>query len=174
MEKAVIETSAGFMGLCWTGAGISVLTLPAPTAYDAEREIAAEVEGLVKKHKNSLEAAGGTIDLSGAEKELKDYFSGKRVGLSFPVDWSHYTEFQKKVLQRVYSLPWGQVASYGQIAADIGNPRGARAVGGAVGSNRVLLVVPCHRVIGHGGSLGGFGSGLEWKKRLLNIEGIRF
>lgn len=172
MEKAVIETPAGFMGLCWTGAGISVLTLPAPTAYDAEREIAAEVEGLAKKHKNLLEAAGGTIDLSGVEKELKDYFIGKKVGLSFPVDWSHYTEFQKKVLQRVYSLPWGKVASYGQIAADVGNPRGARAVGGAVGSNRVLLVVPCHRVIGHSGTLGGFGSGLEWKRKLLKIEGI--
>lgn len=173
MEKAIIETPAGFTGLCWSGSGLVLLNLPAPTIYDAEIELESALEGLQRKSNAAAgPPAGESIDVKKLEKELNDYFNGKRADLSFPVDWSHYTGFRKKVLQKVYSVPWGQVVSYGQIAREVGTPRGARAVGGAVGSNLVLLVVPCHRVIAHDGTLGGFGGGLDWKRKLLRLEGI--
>lgn len=172
MEKAIIETGAGFSGVCWTGGGLVSLTLPAPTYYEAEMEMGAAVEGLPKKKSPCGRNGGGGIDPGALERELGLYFSGEKVSLSYPVDWSFFTEFQGKVLRRVYSVPWGQLVSYGQVAAEVGNPRGARAVGGAVGANRILLIVPCHRVIAHDGSLGGFGCGLEWKRRLLGLEGI--
>lgn len=172
MEKAIIEIPAGFVGLCWNGAGLVALNLPVPTVYDAEMELKADLESLPLKNNSGREETGGKIDPGLIERELNAYFSGERVSLQFPVDWSLYTEFQRKVLQQVYSVPWGRVVSYGQVAAAVGNPRGPRAVGGAVGSNRVLLVVPCHRVIAHNGTIGGFGGGLDWKRKLLKIEGI--
>ncbi|MFZ5647717.1 MAG: methylated-DNA--[protein]-cysteine S-methyltransferase [Bacillota bacterium] len=174
MKTAIIETGAGYSGICWTGAGLVVLNLPVPTLYDAEKELKIAVENLPGKPGMASEESGREIDLKMLEGEIQAYFSGKKVDLSFPVDWSFFTGFQRKVLQRVYSLKWGQAASYGQIAADIGNPRASRAVGGAVGSNRVLLVIPCHRVLAQSGYIGGFGSGLDWKRKLLGLEKITF
>ncbi len=172
MEKAVIETPAGFTGVCWTGAGLVVLNLPAPTVDEAELELRPVLDRLPSRTSGGVAGEGGGIDVKRLESEISQYFRGRRVDLSFPVDWSYFTEFRRKVLEKVYAVPWGQVVSYGRIAVEVGSPGGARAVGGAVGSNRVLLVVPCHRVIAHDGTLGGFGSGLDWKRRLLRIEGI--
>jgi len=165
MEKMVIETRAGYIGLGWTGAGLSFLNLPEPTLYEAEMEMKPYL-GAIEK-----EAPGQCLSPDGLERALKLYFEGKPVDLSFPVDWSLYTDFQKRVLQRVYSIPWGEVLSYGQVGMEVGSPRGARAVGGAVGSNRVVLVVPCHRVVANNG-IGGFGGGLGRKRMLLGLEGI--
>jgi methylated-DNA-[protein]-cysteine S-methyltransferase len=172
MESAVIETVAGYVSLCWTENGLAALKLPVPTIYEAEMEIQPDLEIQPGGSNPGKKAANGKIDIKLLEKELHAYFSGKPVEFSFPVDWGCYTDFQKRVLQRVCSIPWGQVVSYGQIAAGMGNPRAARAVGGAVGSNRVLLVVPCHRVIAHDGTLGGFGGGVGWKRKLLQMEGV--
>lgn len=174
MNTAIIETVEGFSGLCWTGKGLVVLNLPAPTLYDAENELRHEIEKLPEIQGELNGESGRAIDPKELEAEMQSYFSGKKAGLSFAVDWSYYTVFQRKVLQRVYSLKWGQSVSYGRIAADMGNFRAARAVGGAVGSNRVLLVIPCHRVLAHNRGLGGFGSGLDWKRKLLGFEGITF
>lgn len=166
MEKTVIETRAGYIGLGWTGAGLAFLNLPEPTLYEAEMEMKPYLGA------SESESSGLCFSSEGLERALKSYFEGKPVDLSFPVDWSNYTDFQRRVLQRVYSIPWGEVLSYGQVGMEVGSPRGARAVGGAVGSNRVVLVVPCHRVIAHNG-IGGFGGGLDRKRMLLAIEGIK-
>jgi methylated-DNA-[protein]-cysteine S-methyltransferase len=157
----------------WTEAGVAFLNLPLPTLYDAELEMKPDLEKKRKRESLEKDSAGRPFSPQSLEKMLKAYFEGTPVDLSFPVDWSFYTDFQRKVLQRVYVIPWGEVLSYGQVGAEVGNPRGSRAVGGAVGSNRVPLVVPCHRVIAHDGTIGGFGGGLEWKRKLLDIEGIR-
>lgn len=174
METAVIETGAGYSGLCWTTAGLVVINLPAPTLYDAERELRRAIESLPGKPDKAGEEPGQQIDIKRLEREIRSFFTGEKVDFSFPVDWRYYTEFQRKVLKSVYSLKWGETASYGQVAVAIGNPGASRAVGGAVGSNRVLLVVPCHRVLAHSGKLGGFGGGLDWKRKLLGLEGISF
>jgi O-6-methylguanine DNA methyltransferase len=106
------------------------------------------------------------------EKELQEYFEGKRKSFSLRVDLSHITPFQSKVLHATAKIPFGRVVSYGELAASIGKGSAARAVGGALGSNPVPLVVPCHRVIGSNGSLTGFGGGLGMKKALLRAEGL--
>ena len=80
------------------------------------------------------------------------------------------TDFQKKVWKRLTKIPYGQTASYKDVAVSIGNERGVRAVGGATGKNNISIIVPCHRVIGTGGDLVGFGGGLWRKVWLLNHE----
>lgn len=77
--------------------------------------------------------------------------------------------FIRKVWGRLRKIPWGQALTYGELAADLGNPRGSRAVGQACGKNPLLLIVPCHRVVADAG-LGGFALGLEWKAALLALE----
>lgn len=103
--------------------------------------------------------------------EIERYFDGQPVDLSrWPVDLSQMTPFQRRVLEAARTIPAGQTRSYRQVAEMIGRPRAARAVGQALGANPAPLLVPCHRVVGSGGSLGGFGSGLDWKIRLLELE----
>ena len=81
------------------------------------------------------------------------------------------TAFQKKVWEQLLQIPYGSTVTYGQLAKALGKPKAARAIGGAVGSNPISLVVPCHRVIGTDGSLTGYAGGLERKTALLKLEG---
>lgn len=82
------------------------------------------------------------------------------------------TPFQLRVWERLRAIPLGATASYGEVAADVGRPGAARAVGGAVGRNPLSIVVPCHRVLAAGGALGGYASGLDRKRWLLTHEGV--
>ena len=82
------------------------------------------------------------------------------------------TPFQLRVWERLRAIPRGGTASYGEVAAGVGRPRAARAVGGAVGRNPLSIVVPCHRVLAAGGALGGYASGLDRKRWLLAHEGV--
>jgi methylated-DNA-[protein]-cysteine S-methyltransferase len=103
------------------------------------------------------------------ERQLKDYFAGKRKTFSVPFDFAG-TEFQKRVWQALAAIPFGDTPSYGQIARQIGRPKAARAVGAAIGKNPISIMVPCHRVIGSNGKLTGFAGGLEAKASLLKLE----
>jgi methylated-DNA-[protein]-cysteine S-methyltransferase len=103
------------------------------------------------------------------ERQLREYFAGKRKTFSVPLDMRG-TRFQKDVWEALLAIPFGETRSYGQIANQLGNPRATRAVGAANGRNPVSIIVPCHRVIGSSGKLTGFGGGLETKARLLNLE----
>ena len=82
------------------------------------------------------------------------------------------TDFQQAVWRELRRIPLGQTRSYGEIAAAVNRPRGAQAVGQACGANVIPLLIPCHRVLAVGGKLGGFSGGLDWKRRLLTIEGV--
>ena len=104
------------------------------------------------------------------ERQLKEYFAGKRKAFSVPLDMNG-TRFQKDVWEALLGIPFGETRSYGQLARQLGNPRATRAVGAANGRNPVSIIVPCHRVIGSSGKLTGFAGGLETKERLLNLEG---
>ena len=106
-----------------------------------------------------------------AEKELNQYFSGKRKVFSVGLDMRG-THFQKQVWEALLAIPFGETRSYGQIANQLGNPKATRAVGAANGQNPIPIIVPCHRVIGANGKLTGFGGGLEIKDQLLALEGI--
>jgi O-6-methylguanine DNA methyltransferase len=104
-------------------------------------------------------------------RQLDAYFEEEHFNFTIPLDLRG-TPFQRQVWDRLKMIPWGRTRTYGQIAADLGRPNGARAVGRAVGTNPISIVVPCHRIIGSDGSLTGYGGGLERKSALLNLEGV--
>ena len=109
--------------------------------------------------------------LDRARQELSEYLEGKRRDFSVPVDMSQGTPFQRRVWRAILRVPYGRVRSYQWVAERVGGKQYARAVGMALGSNPVPIIVPCHRIIAHDGSLGGFGCGLPMKRRLLKLEG---
>ena len=108
--------------------------------------------------------------LASAVNSLHRYFSGEAAALDHPLDLRG-SSFQMRVWSSLREIPLGKVATYGEIAARVGRPLAARAVGQACGSNPVVLFVPCHRVVAAKGGLGGLGSGLDVKKALLRHEG---
>ena len=115
---------------------------------------------------------GGTGEdpvLDQTEAELREYFAGERKVFTVPVHLSG-TDFQMKVWAALQEIPYGETATYGEIAARIGSPRACRAVGTANHNNPISIVVPCHRVIGANGSLTGYGGGLPVKAYLLEWE----
>jgi methylated-DNA-[protein]-cysteine S-methyltransferase len=105
-----------------------------------------------------------------AARQLRAYFAGKLREFDLPLDM-HGTDFQLRVWRELERIPYGETRSYSQIAAAIGTPQAVRAVGAANGANPIPIVVPCHRVIGAGGKLVGYGGGLPLKRRLLELEG---
>jgi methylated-DNA-[protein]-cysteine S-methyltransferase len=105
-------------------------------------------------------------------RQLSEYLEGKRQSFDFPIDWDVLKPFQRQVLQATYAIPYGVTATYGEIAARLGKPRAARAVGRAEATNPMPLVIPCHRVLGSDGKLHGYGAagGLATKAWLLRME----
>jgi methylated-DNA-[protein]-cysteine S-methyltransferase len=103
------------------------------------------------------------------ERQLDEYFAGKRKAFSVALDMRG-TRFQQDVWAALLAIPFGETRSYGQLAKQLGNPRASRAVGAANGKNPVSIIVPCHRVIGSSGKLTGFAGGLDTKAHLLNLE----
>ncbi len=105
------------------------------------------------------------------ERQLIEYLEGRRRVFELPLR-PEGSDFQKEVWEAVSHIPYGQTASYGEIAHLIGKPKSSRAVGAANGANPIPIVIPCHRVIGRDGSLTGYGGGLALKSRFLALEGI--
>lgn len=103
------------------------------------------------------------------EHQLDEYAHGRRQEFDLPMRLVG-TAFQSQVWNALRTIPYGETRTYGEIAAQIGHPKASRAVGAACGKNPILLLVPCHRVVGHNGSLTGFAAGLELKQMLLNLE----
>lgn len=108
--------------------------------------------------------------LEGVLAQLREYFAGRRRTFDAPLDMRG-TEFQRAVWSEVARIPYGETASYGEVARRVGKPGAARAVGAAVGANPLPILIPCHRVIGADGSLTGYGAGLDVKAGLLRLEG---
>ena len=106
--------------------------------------------------------------LSLCESQLMEYFDGRRIGFDLPVALRG-TAFQQSVWRAVMDIPYGETITYSQLAQRIGRPKAARAAGAACGANPLLIIVPCHRVVGQKG-LTGYAGGLDSKKTLLKIE----
>ena len=104
-----------------------------------------------------------------ASGQLREYFAGERSSFDLPLRPAG-TPFEQRVWDELRRIPYGETTSYGEIAARIGEPAAARAVGRANGRNPIPVIVPCHRVIGADGSLTGFGGGLACKRALLDLE----
>jgi methylated-DNA-[protein]-cysteine S-methyltransferase len=111
--------------------------------------------------------------LATIRRELDEYFERRRTAFDLKLDLSRRPEFQQRVLRRLALVPYGNVTTYGALAASIGNPRAARAIGGAMHRNPIPIVLPCHRVVGAGGKLVGYAGGLDRKQALLSLEAPR-
>lgn len=104
--------------------------------------------------------------------ELREYFDGTRHAFELTLDLQGLAPFQRAVLEGLLEVPYGRTATYGELAARIGRPGAARAVGGALNRNPLPIILPCHRVVGADGRLVGYGGGLDRKERLLALEGV--
>ena len=109
--------------------------------------------------------------LNRTEAELREYFAGEREEFTIPYRYSG-TSFQQRVWDSIASIPFGETLTYGDIAHHIDHPNASRAIGNACGRNPLPIIVPCHRVTGANGSLGGYSSGLEKKRFLLRLEEV--
>ncbi|MGY5126339.1 methylated-DNA--[protein]-cysteine S-methyltransferase [Streptomyces nigrescens] len=115
----------------------------------------------------------GIPHLTTATAELTAYFAGELRSFTVPLDWSLSSGFNARVLHALADgVPYGSVVGYQDLADRVGEPGAARAVGAAMGSNPLPVVVPCHRVVASDGGIGGFGGGLETKRLLLALEGV--
>jgi methylated-DNA-[protein]-cysteine S-methyltransferase len=105
------------------------------------------------------------------QRQLEEYFAGRRQAFTVELYAAGGTDFQQRVWNALLTIPYGETRSYAQLAAQIGHPRAVRAVGAANGRNPLSIIVPCHRVVGSTGKLTGFAGGLEAKAYLLALEG---
>jgi methylated-DNA-[protein]-cysteine S-methyltransferase len=135
--------------------------------YDAEPE--REEERLARQFGARVLRSAGPVD--DVRRQLASYFEGKRRDFDVDVDLRLAREFGQRVLAELRQVPYGETTTYGTLAARAGHPRAARAVGSVMNRNPVPIVVPCHRVVGAGGSLVGYGGGLDRKLALLRLEG---
>ncbi|MEV7673436.1 methylated-DNA--[protein]-cysteine S-methyltransferase [Streptomyces sp. NPDC000963] len=129
-----------------------------------------EQKGAVVVEDGWTRAPGAFEEVAG---QLREYFAGERERFEVPVDGDAGTEFQRRVWRVLEDVPYGTTVSYGEVARRVGSAgAGVRAVGTAIGRNPLLVVRPCHRVIGADGALRGYAAGVERKERLLGLEGV--
>ena len=121
-----------------------------------------EIDGLNKQ----------TTLIAKTKGELEEYFKGLRTRFDIPVKLNG-TEFQKMVWQEMMNIPYGNVLSYGELAKKVNNPRAVRAIGSVCHNNKILILIPCHRVVAKN-SIGGFGCGVEMKIKLLELENNKY
>lgn len=143
------ETSIGWIGITENGFGITHLTFSDRVPFETE----------IKE----------TALLAEAAKQLREYLAGGRTFFELNL-MPEGTPFQKKVWQILTTIPYGKTCTYKQVAEIMGNPKACRAVGMANNKNPLAIFIPCHRVIGAGGKLVGYGGGLDLKEKLLQIE----
>jgi methylated-DNA-[protein]-cysteine S-methyltransferase len=154
------ETEIGRLRIASTDEGVALIMLPTDSEDQFERLKLKYFAGYSVEN-------GGKINYE-SEVQLKSYMRGELREFSLPLDWRG-TPFQQKVLRKVAQIPYGRTMTYGEIAAAVGAPGASRAVGHANARNLIPLVVPCHRVVASNG-LGGYGGGIELKRRLLIME----
>lgn len=150
------ETPIGEMTIFFSEKGIVYLNVKGQDDVNMLKRKYGQVEKVDMKYKEY-------------HKEIIEYLEGNRREFTLPLDLIG-TDFQRKVWKGLLDIPYGEIRTYKDIAETIGNPKAYRAVGNALNKNPVLIVVPCHRVIGSNGQLVGFGGGLELKRWLLDLE----
>ncbi len=161
MRFHICETELGWIGVVLSPAGLRATTLPRATRDYALREVLA-----LGAHEEARES-----ELNGLADRLQRYARGEAVAFPESLDLRGVSPFLRAVWEATQSIPRGQTCSYAELAARVGRPGAARAVGQAMARNSWPIVVPCHRVVTTDGGLGGYGGGLEMKERLLRLEG---
>ena len=136
-------------------------------AYDADPEL--ELDRLA--HVFGVRVLRSARPIDPARHQLDEYFEGKRHAFDLPIDVARLAEFNRRVLRELSRVPYGEVVTYGELAARSARPRAARAVGTVMNRNPLPIVLPCHRVVGANGKLVGYAGGLDRKEKLLRLEG---
>lgn len=159
------ETPLGHLDLYFTGRGLAALEMTA-----AEEDISLVIPGLIHSNGEGEPPVRLVSWINDTLGELRGFFDGNPTSFTDISLDLRGTPFQLQVWQELRAIPWGETISYGDLAARLTRPQAARAVGQAVGANPIPLIVPCHRVISADGSLGGYSSGLDRKRWLLEHE----
>ncbi|MFF2849298.1 methylated-DNA--[protein]-cysteine S-methyltransferase [Streptomyces sp. NPDC058001] len=165
---AVVDTGIGPLLLVATAQGL------VNVVFHATDEVRDQALGRLASRLGTepVEAPGSPL-LAESIRQVAAYFAGERRDFDLPLDWSLSSGFNREVLRALESgVRYGAVVGYGDLAGRVGQPGAAQAVGVAMGSNPLPVVVPCHRVVESDGGIGGFGGGLETKRKLLALEGV--
>jgi methylated-DNA-[protein]-cysteine S-methyltransferase len=157
----VVDSPIGPLLVAATGLGLARIF------FDAEPEL--HLERLAKTYGSRVLRSASSVD--SAHRQLDEYFAGDRSSFELDVDLRGAAPFAHQVLDELARVPYGQTTTYGTLAAKVGSPRAARAVGMVMNRNPIPIVLPCHRVVGSNGSLTGYAGGLDVKERLLRLEG---
>lgn len=168
MKYQWVHSFFGRLALIWheTAAGPCIVRVLLPKMVQTESDILSRYPGVEAGQQPEVDALGAL---------MTRFLSGEVVQLPTDLlDATRCAPFQWRVLMADYAIPRGQVRTYQQIAAEVGSPRGSRAVGSALAHNPFPVIIPCHRVVRADGSLGGYAGGVEMKRMLLGIEGWAF
>ncbi len=133
------------------------------------RKMRNTVDNRIKKYLNADFVEREDSLIEEAKRQIDEYLQGKRKAFDIPIIMAG-SDFQKQVWTELLNVPYGQTASYLDLAKRIDNPKAVRAVASANGANALAVIIPCHRIIASDGGLGGYGGGLNVKKRLLKLE----
>jgi len=158
MFYMIFSTPLGWMGLLGSPDGLRRVILPQPSSLAVQRV---------------LSQTGATLDdpfFSDLPHRINKYLSGEPTTFNDALDIRDATAFRQQVWQTLSKVPYGQTKSYHWLACEVGRPNAARAVGQALATNPLPIIVPCHRVITSQGKLGGFAGGLDLKRHLLKLE----
>ena len=157
----VVDTPVGELFVGVSDRGLCVIS------YEADPEL--QIQRLAQGFGSRVLRSPRPVDP--ARRQLDEYFEGRRKRFDLEVDLRLAREFGRTVLEELGRVPFGEVTTYGTLAAKAGKPKAARAVGTIMNRNPIPIVLPCHRVVGANGSLVGYAGGLERKQQLLRLEG---
>jgi len=169
-HEAIFKTPLGWIGVSATPRGVREVISP-----QKQRDQVAESLSLSQLLRSAYSASAIKViegHLVQARAQLTAYFEGRRRIFNLPLDLDQGSEFQRRVWQETMKIPYGETSTYLKIALQLGGRPWARAVGMALGANPLPLIIPCHRVVASGGSLGGYSGGIKVKQALLKLEGI--
>ena len=167
-SACLFDTAIGPCGLAWSEAGLTGVQLPDDSAEQTAARLTRHGAGLV-------EEVDAPPEVARAIAALRTFLSGEPTAFDdLTLDMQRHSEFEQEAYQALRKVGWGKTVTYGDLAAAVGKPQGAQAIGMAMGRNSWPLIVPCHRVLGANGWLGGFSApgGTVTKKALLEREGV--
>jgi methylated-DNA-[protein]-cysteine S-methyltransferase len=157
----VVESPVGQLFVAASDRGLASIS------FDADPE--QQLERLARIAGPRVLRSPASVDA--ARRELDEYFAGRRHSFDLSLDLRALPPFTVDVLRELGRVPYGETTTYGALAARVGRPRAARAVGTVMHRNRIPIVLPCHRVVGSTGDLTGYAGGLDRKRQLLRLEG---
>ena len=161
---ASVASPLGELFVAVTKRGLACIAFEGEDRDTLERRFAAVLSPSV------LSSAGATDEV---RRQLEEYFAGERRRFELPLDRRLMSPFARRVLSVTSKVPFGRIDTYGHVALGIQQPTASRAVGAALGSNPIPIVIPCHRIVGSGGRLTGYAGGIDRKRTLLRLEGHR-